>query len=184
MRKQGKKNTAACLADKRSAVRMARYYNRDRTARITRTTAPEVPMNKFAALALLVLLSACSSNSGGNTQKSNAATSSPQSSNAANAGTQTAVLHPTNMTFKAADAACAGSLGSVTFNMGHARPHAAAGVTLHEQPESSSGIATMTFSDKANGKTAAVTVNGHNRSVSGKHVTVKRNRSVACVNAG
>lgn len=125
-------------------------------------------MKKFAALALLGFLFACSSNAGSNSQ---------------NGGANAAVLRPSTMTFKAADAACAGSLGSITFAMGHARAHATSGVDLNEQPESSSGVATMTFSDKMSGKAATVSVNGHNRSVSGKHVTAKMNQSVACVDA-
>lgn len=99
------------------------------------------------------------------------------------AGAHAAVLRPSVTSFKDAEAACKGTLGSITFAMGHARAHAAAGVTLTEQPASISGISTMTFSNKANGKRATVTVNGHNGSVSGKHVTVKTNRTIACINA-
>lgn len=138
-------------------------------------------MKKFAALLIPAMLVACSSNSGSNSQSSSAPASSPQSGAAPTASAQPMILHPTNMTFKAAQAACAGSLGSITFNMGHARAHAGSGVELTEQPESSNGIGAMTFSDKAHGKAATVSVNGHNRSVRGKHVTVKGNRSVACV---
>lgn len=130
-------------------------------------------MKKIATFVFLGMLFACSSNAGSNSQS--AGTNSPS------AGGNAAVLHPTNMTFQAAEAACAGALGSVTFAMGHARPHALAGVRLNEGPESSNGISTVTFSDKANGKAATVLLNGHDRSVSGKHVTVKGNQSVACV---
>jgi hypothetical protein len=97
-------------------------------------------------------------------------------------GVSGTVLHSSNMSFKDADAACAGTLGSVTFAMGHTRAHAAPGVDLTER-STSHGMATMTFSDKAKGKMATVMVNGHTRSVSGKHVTVKMNRTVACVKA-
>ena len=99
------------------------------------------------------------------------------------AAAHAAVLRPSITSFKDAQAVCKGTLGSITFAMGHARAHAAAGVTLTEQPASISGISTMTFSNKANGKRATVTVNGHNGSVSGKNVTLKMNRTIACVNA-
>ncbi|HLI94537.1 MAG TPA: hypothetical protein VKT72_00440 [Candidatus Baltobacteraceae bacterium] len=94
-----------------------------------------------------------------------------------------AALRPSTMSFKEAGAACAGALGSITFAMGHTRAHAASGVDLNEQPESSAGIGTMTFTDKSTGKTATVSVNAHNRSVNGKNVTMKMHQSVACIGA-
>lgn len=134
-------------------------------------------MKKLAALVLLGLLCACSSNGGNKTQNSSSPAAAPQQ----NAGGHAVLIRPSNMTFKAAEAACAGTLGSVTFSMGHARAHAASGVDLNEQPESQNGVATMTFTDKANGKKATIAVNGHNSSVTAKNVTAKSNRSVACI---
>jgi hypothetical protein len=141
-------------------------------------------MKKFAVFLVLGFLFACSSHPSNNSQGSNPQESNSQSSNSQNAGTQATVLHSTNMTFRAAENACTGALGSITFNLGHARALAARGIELTETPESSNGIATMTFSDKATGKTATVSVNGHNTSVIGKNVTAKMNRSVACIEAG
>ena len=126
-------------------------------------------MKKFAVFAFLGFLFACSSNAGSN--------------NSQNAGANGVVLRESKITFKAADAACTGALGSITFALGHARAHGASGVDLNEGAESNNGISTMTFTDKTNGKAATVTTNGHNRSVSGKNVTAKMNQSVACVNA-
>jgi hypothetical protein len=101
----------------------------------------------------------------------------------ASADAHPTTLHSSSMTFKQAESACAGALGSITFALGHARAHAASGVDMREQSPSPSGIATITFSDKAKGKSATVSVNGHNRSVSGKHVTAKKSATVACVSA-
>jgi hypothetical protein len=135
-------------------------------------------MNKFTALALLASLFACSSHTSSTSQ----GTASPAPASPLRPS-QAVTLRPSTLTFKQADASCAGALGSIMFAMGHVRAHAATGVSLSEPPESTSGIATMTFSDKANGRTATVSVNAHNRSVSGRHITVKSNLSVACIEA-
>ena len=134
------------------------------------------------AIALLGLLCACSSNNSSNAQSTSAASSPSATESQASAGTKTVVLRGTNATFRTAEAACSGSLGSVTFSMGHARPHAAPGVNLKESSEAH-GIAKVVFSDQAGGKTAAVEVNGHDRSITGKNVTVRTNRTIACVGA-
>jgi hypothetical protein len=108
----------------------------------------------------------------------------PASSQATGAAAlMTVVLPNSTTTFKAAQAACSGALGSVTFALNHARAHAAAGVDLHEQPSTAAGIITMVFSDSANGESATVEVNSHHRSVAGKNVTAKANKTVACVGA-
>lgn len=92
-----------------------------------------------------------------------------------------AVLKDSTVTFKDAQSACAGALGSVTFSLGHARAHAASGAELQENTTGNAGVVTMVFTDKTAGKTSTVEVNGHNRSVTGAGVTVKRNGAVACV---
>src|SRR5690242_8222339 len=134
-------------------------------------------MKQLAALTLGFLV-ACSSNSGGSSTSS----SSPSSSSAMQpAATKLVVIHPSTMTFQQMDSACAGALGSITFSMGHVRAHPAPGAVVIEQPQSNGGIATMTFTNDAKGKSATVSVNARNRSVVAKHVTETRNRTVACI---
>ena len=136
-------------------------------------------MRTFAAIALLGFLCACSSGKSTNEQSSTA----PAASEAmgSESGTKV-VLRGSQTTFKAADAACAGALGSVMFTLGHVRTHAASGVQ-ERQRESEPGITTFNFSDKASGKSATVLANGHDHSVSGKNLTTKLNGAVACVGA-
>jgi len=87
------------------------------------------------------------------------------------------------VTFKEAQAVCPAALGTVTFSLGHARAHAASGAELQETPSGNAGITTMVFTNKATGKTSTVEVSGHDRSVSGGGVMVRRNGAVACVMA-
>jgi hypothetical protein len=84
------------------------------------------------------------------------------------------------MSFKQALAACTGSaLGSITFTLGHSRVAAASGVST-QTDTSSAGVDTITFSG-VGGASAAIVANGHDRSVSGKHVEAKAKNQVACV---
>ena len=90
-------------------------------------------------------------------------------------------LQPSTLTFKQALSACTGSLGSITFTLGHARAASLPGVT--EQVDSSTaGIDTITFASDSTGKSATATANGHTHAVTAKNVQVKWKNQVACVN--
>jgi hypothetical protein len=131
---------------------------------------------------LCVLLYACSSNSG-STSQSSPASSSTQAQTTLPTTNTTVVLHDSTVTFKAAQAACAGAIGTVSFSLGHARAHGADGVDLNETSSAASGISTMVFTNHSSGKSNTVVANGHNRSVTGPNGTVKKSGSVACVMA-
>ena len=139
-------------------------------------------MRTFAIVALLGLLCACSSGKSTNEQSSAAPGTSPGTESTSGASTRV-VLHQSNTTFSTADAACAGTLGSVAISLGHARAHAAKGVDLSEKESPATGVATLIFSDKTSGKAATVVANGHDGSVTGKNLTVKLANAVACVGA-
>jgi hypothetical protein len=95
------------------------------------------------------------------------------------ASASTVTLQPSTLSFKQALSACSGSLGSITFTLGHARAASLPGVT-EQVDTSSAGIDTITFTN-ANGKSASATANGHNRTVSAKNVQVKWKEQLACV---
>ena len=139
-------------------------------------------MRTSVVIALCLLACACSSNSGGTSQNTAAPTESPAQPPAI-VSPAPVMLRESITTFKDAQAACAGALGSVTFSMGHARAHGTAGVDLKESPTATNGIVTMVFTDKSKGKSSTVEVNGHDRSVGGINVIVRKNRSVACIMA-
>jgi hypothetical protein len=88
-------------------------------------------------------------------------------------------LTASSLSFKQALAACPGALGSITFTLGHSRVAAASGVST-QTDTSSAGVDTITFSG-AGGAGATVVANGHDRSVSGKHVAAKMKNQVGCV---
>lgn len=133
-------------------------------------------MRTLAAIALLAILTGCSSARNTSAQSTPAPGSSPAMPSKSNS----VVLHPSSRTFKELDAACTGSLGGITFVMNHTRYHALAGVEASETP-ASAGVSTITFTDKAQGKTATVRTNAHDHSVSGTGVISKVNGTVACV---
>jgi hypothetical protein len=150
-------------------------------------------MRTLTVIALCLLVSACTSNSGSNSQSSPSA-SQTQSTEAQSPAAQSTEAQPTaapavatlkdsTVTFKDAQAVCAGALGSVTFSLGHARAHGATGVELQEHPSGNAGVVTMVFTDNATGKSSTVEVNGHDRSVTGAGVMVRRNGAVGCVMA-
>jgi type 1 fimbria pilin len=90
-------------------------------------------------------------------------------------------LQPSTLSFKQAMSACSGSLGSITFTLGHSRVASLPGVS-DETDTSSAGIDTVTFSDDKTGKTAVAKANGHNNSVMAKNVQVKWKNQLACIN--
>jgi hypothetical protein len=137
-------------------------------------------MRTLIAVILFVVLCACSSTNGGNTQSTSEPTGL-QSQTAATSVTMT--LRNSTVSFSQAQAACVGTLGSVSFSLNHIRAHPSTGVDLQEKTTATNGVMTIVFSAKASGKTATVEVNSHTRSVSGKNVIVKLNKSVACVGA-
>jgi hypothetical protein len=101
---------------------------------------------------------------------------------AVGAASQTVKLQPSSLSFKQAMSACTGSLGSVTFTLGHARVAAQPGVS-EDVDTSSSGIDVVTFTNDATGKSAVATANGHARTVSAKNVQAKWKNQLACVNS-
>ncbi|MGA8534732.1 MAG: hypothetical protein WB615_11530 [Candidatus Tumulicola sp.] len=97
------------------------------------------------------------------------------------AATSTVTLHPSTLTFKQAISTCAGSLGSVTFTLGHARVASVAGVS-DQTDTSSAGIDVVTFTNDKTGQSAVAKANGHTSTVSAKNVQVKWKNQVACIN--
>ena len=138
-------------------------------------------MRTAAAFALSIVLCACSSSNGGNAPGS--AEPTPSQSQASAPSLTTVVLRHSVMSFKEAQAACNGALGTLTFSLNHARTHPAPGVILHEHTTATPGVVTMVFWDLTHQKSATVEVNNHARSVKGKNVIAKSNKSVACVGA-
>lgn len=141
-------------------------------------------MKTLLTVLLTGALFACSSNNGGNEQSGSAPTASQgQSASTATlpSGATTKALHDSTMTFQAAQKACSGALGSVTFSLGHARVHGSAGVTEQTSSTAMAGVDMIVLTDAATGKTATIQANGHRRSVTGKNVIVKSRGSVACI---
>ncbi|MGB8518706.1 MAG: hypothetical protein WCD38_00915 [Candidatus Tumulicola sp.] len=96
------------------------------------------------------------------------------------AASQTVTLQPSSLSFKQAISACSGSLGSVTFTLGHARVAAQPGVS-EDVDTSTSGVDTVTFTNDATGKSAVATANGHAHTVNAKNVQVKWKNQLACI---
>jgi type 1 fimbria pilin len=90
-------------------------------------------------------------------------------------------LQPSTLTFKQAISACSGSLGSVTFTLGHARVASLPGVS-DQTDTSSTGIDMVTFTNDKTGQSAVAKTNGHNNTVTAKNVQVKWKNQLACVN--
>ena len=90
-------------------------------------------------------------------------------------------LQPSTLTFKQALSACSGSLGSITFTLGHARVASLPGVS-DQTDTSSAGIDTVTFTNDKTGQSAVVKANGHGNTVTAKNVQVKWKNQLACVN--
>jgi hypothetical protein len=97
------------------------------------------------------------------------------------AASQTVTLQPSSLSFKQAASACSGSLGSVTFTLGHARVAALHDVT-EDVDTSSSGVDVVTFTNETTGKSATATANGHSHTVTAKNVQVKWKNQLACIN--
>lgn len=89
-------------------------------------------------------------------------------------------VKPGSLSYKQALAACPKALGAVTFTLGHARLASAPGVT-YTVDTSDAGIDTATLTGAAG--SATVTANAHDRTITGKNVTLKYNGQVACVAA-
>jgi type 1 fimbria pilin len=100
---------------------------------------------------------------------------------AASAATSAVTLQASSLSFKQAASTCAGSLGSISFTLGHTRAASLPGVS-DQTDTSSAGIDTITFSNDKSGKSATVVTNAHNLTVSAKNVAVKWNGQLACVN--
>jgi hypothetical protein len=90
-------------------------------------------------------------------------------------------LQPSTLTFKQAISACSGSLGSVTFTLGHARVASLPGVT-EQVDTSSAGVDSITFTNETTGKSASATANGHTHMVNAKNAQVKWKNQLACIN--
>ena len=139
-------------------------------------------MRTLTVVVICALLCACSSNSG-STSQSSPASSATQAQATLPTTNATVVLRDSTVSFKAARAACPGALGTVSFSLGHARALGAEGVALKETSSATSGISTIVFTDQSSGKSNSVVANGHNRSVTGPNLSVKKSGSVACVMA-
>jgi len=96
------------------------------------------------------------------------------------AAPQTVTLQPISMTFKQAVSVCGGTLGSITFTLGHARVVGQPGVT-EAVDTAASGIDVVTFTNDSTGKSATATANGHEHTVTAKNVEVRSRNSVACI---
>jgi hypothetical protein len=89
-------------------------------------------------------------------------------------------LQATNMTLQKSASLCNGTLGSITFSLGHVRVSDAPGVRSTVGAADSHGNQKVTFENPKTGQSAVATVNGHARSVYAKHVEEKA-QSVACI---
>jgi hypothetical protein len=88
-------------------------------------------------------------------------------------------VQPSNISFKAALAACpAGTLAGISLSLGHVRISEAAAVDSDiDDANPSAQVITLT----SGSKTATATVNAHQNTVSAKHVTAASAKRVACV---
>jgi hypothetical protein len=84
----------------------------------------------------------------------------------------------TNLSFSQMHAACSDALGGVTFSSGHVRFIGASNVAASSDA-TQTGIETISFSGASGSATAVA--NGHDRTVSAKHVEVRSRRSIACI---
>lgn len=100
---------------------------------------------------------------------------------AAGAAAQTVTIAPSSLSFKQAISGCSGSLGSVTFTLGHARVAPQPGVS-EDVDTSASGVDVVTFTNDATGKSAVATADGHAHTVSAKNVQAKLKNQLACIN--
>jgi len=148
-----------------------------------RATSWRYRMRTLTAIAIVLLLCGCSSSTGGGNAQNTSGPNATQATETRPSNGVTSALHDSTVTFKAAQKACVGALGSVTFSLGHVRAHPATGVSLQEKPSATTGVMTMTFTEKATTKAAPVEANGHNRTVTGQNVTTKLNSAVACIGA-
>jgi hypothetical protein len=97
-------------------------------------------------------------------------------------GPATVTVQPSNISFRSALAACpAGTLGAISFTLGHLRMVAAAGVDS-DLDAANPSAQTVTFS--GGGKSATATANAAKNTVTAEHVTLASARRVACVAPG
>jgi hypothetical protein len=97
------------------------------------------------------------------------------------AASSSVTLQPSTLSFKQAVSACSGSLGSVTFTLGHARIASLPGVS-DQTDTSSAGIDTVTFTNDKTGQSAVAKTNGHSNTVTAKNVQAKWKDQLACIN--
>ena len=79
-------------------------------------------------------------------------------------------LQPTNMSLKAAASACSGTLGSLTFSLGHIRVSESPGVVESTGAMDANGKQIVTYKNTKTGQMAVVTVHPHSRSVEAKNL--------------
>ena len=91
-----------------------------------------------------------------------------------------ATLRDSHVTYKQALSACGGALGSVSFALGHARIGSSPGVDIDEAP-ADGGKLSAVLEDGGSSKSAKISIDQTQRSVSAKHVRVVRNGTVACI---
>lgn len=91
-------------------------------------------------------------------------------------------VQPSNIGFKQALAACpSGTLGAITFSLGHLRIAEAAGV---DSDIDAANPSAQTVTLSSGSRTATAVANASKNSVSAKHVTLASARRVACVAPG
>lgn len=95
----------------------------------------------------------------------------------------TVSLRDSNVSLKQALAACPGSLGSISFALGHARVAASKGVGTYETAADTNGTLRVTLRNGATRASAAASIDQQRRSISAKHLSVQLNGRVACINA-
>jgi hypothetical protein len=90
-------------------------------------------------------------------------------------------LTNSTLTFKDALAACGpGTLGSVSFILGHVRAASKPGVT-QEEDTTTNGISTVRFTQTSTQKQALIIADGRYRSVTATNVHAAKSNQVACI---
>jgi len=85
------------------------------------------------------------------------------------------------VTYKQALEACNGTLGSVSFALGHARIITPQGVKSSESAADANGNVKVVFKDAATSKAAHFAIDQNKREISAKNVRVEMHKQVACI---
>lgn len=96
-------------------------------------------------------------------------------------GSGSVTLQESNVTFKRALQSCTGALGSVSFALGHGRVATAPGVESDQSLPDSSAVISVVLQASNGAKSAKVSIDQRNRTVTAKNVRAEANRTVACI---